>query len=266
MSIFTDIGNALSSAFSKVTGQRPSGYQSPGPYKTGYWLVVYKSGAAAIFGKNNLPPQAPGRQFFWLGSTIPQANSRLGDAINNLNLNVGQLPTSVAGADKKPIGIAGEWGAPGQSGPRPLTTPSTKAPPTVPGAAYQGGSIFGINFSSITDFFNFIGWLFDPHTMLRAVEFVAGLVLVGWGLHLVTQGRSVGGGSTSRIVRRAIQATPVGREMRVIQGRRMGRYEGQREAARMEARQRETRSVRESSANERAQISRSARERARDNS
>lgn len=116
-----------------------------------------------------------------------------------------------------------------------------------------GGAI-----GSISDFLSYIAWIFYPAHILRAVEFVAGIIIGGFGLSILFRGRG-GGGLTGR----AISATPVGRVIRVRRGTRMGRYEGQREAARMEARQRETRSVREGSAYERERISRDARRRAR---
>lgn len=116
--------------------------------------------------------------------------------------------------------------------------------------------------SSIGDFFSYIAWIFHPLNILRVVEFITGANLFLVGIYLLTR-RGGGSATSSPIVRRAIQASPAGRIIRVRQGARMGRYEGQREAARMEARQAETRTQREASAVEREQINRNARQTAR---
>lgn len=118
-----------------------------------------------------------------------------------------------------------------------------------------GGAI-----SSVGDFLSYVAWIFHPLNILRAVEFIAGMNFFLVGIYVLTRSRSGRSGATSSpIVRRAIQASPAGRVIRVRQGTRMGRYEGQRETARMEARQAETLSQRQASANERVQINRNAR-------
>jgi hypothetical protein len=86
-----------------------------------------------------------------------------------------------------------------------------------------------------------------------------GMFLGAWGVYLLTSRGSAAGATARRIV----SLTPAGRTIRVAQGARMGRHEGQREAARMQARQRDTRGARESSALERERINRSARQTAR---
>lgn len=135
------------------------------------------------------------------------------------------------------------------------------------GAAGTASNIFKVaKFAAVTDFLGYIAWILHPQTLLRTVEFIVGILLSGWGIYILTARSARGGGASSHpILRRAISVTPAGRAARVAQGRRMGRHEGQREAARMEARQRETRSQRESSAVEREQINRRARETARNN-
>lgn len=116
-------------------------------------------------------------------------------------------------------------------------------------------STIGSSITSVSDFLSYIAWIFYPANLLRAVEFVLGIVLILFGL---TKFRGIGG-----FGRAAISATPVGRIIRVRQGTRMGRYEGQREAARMRARQAETRGARQESAYEREVTARDARRRAR---
>lgn len=125
----------------------------------------------------------------------------------------------------------------------------------------RGLTRVGNAISSVGDFLSFISWLFHPLNWLRLAEFIWGTFIGAIGLYMLARR---GGGASSRIVRRAISATPAGRAARVAQGRRMGRYEGQREAARMEARQTETRQQRESSAVERERINRRARQTARE--
>jgi hypothetical protein len=146
-------------------------------------------------------------------------------------------------------------------------TPQTTINPLVTAGADATGasgviSGLGAAVNSTTDFFKLIVWLFYPHNILRAVEFVTGLALVGWGISILGKGLGSGrrGASSHPVIRRAISVTPAGRAIRVSQGRRMGRHEGQREAARMEARQSETLSQRQASANERVQINRNARQ------
>lgn len=157
-------------------------------------------------------------------------------------------------------------------GSKPFTlqapTPQTTVNPVVTYEAQQGAEPFkaiadAVN--STNDFLKLIAWLFYPHNILRAVEFVVGILLGGWGIYILSARSARGGGASSHpVLRRAISVTPAGRAMRVSQGRRMGRHEGQREAARMEARQEVTRPQREASAIEREQIGRSARQAARE--
>lgn len=152
---------------------------------------------------------------------------------------------------------------------QPPTAQTTINPLVTAGAQATGGGgvITAISgaINSTTDFLKLIAWLFDPHHILRAVEFVAGIVLTSWGLYILTRGMGGGrsGASSHPVIRRAISVTPAGRAVRISQGRRMGRHEGQREAARMEERQKVTRPQREASARERQEINRNARESAR---
>lgn len=126
------------------------------------------------------------------------------------------------------------------------------------GAGAAANNVFSAaKFASVAEFLTYMAWILNPHTLLRAVEFLVGIFVGAWGIYLLTTSRASGAmGATAR---RIIHLTPAGRTIRVAQGRRMGRREGQREAARMEARQRETYSQRQASARERVQINRDAR-------
>jgi hypothetical protein len=160
-------------------------------------------------------------------------------------------------------------------GSKPFTfqapTPATTINPLVTDSvdAVGGGAVIktlGDAVTGTTDFFKMIVWLFYPHNILRAVEFVMGLFLAGWGLSILSRGLGGGrrGASSHPVIRSALSVTPAGRAVRISQGRRMGRREGQREAARMEARQTVTRPQREASALERQQINRNARQASRE--
>lgn len=132
-----------------------------------------------------------------------------------------------------------------------------QAAESVPHDVSVGVDDAGKLIGSVGDFLSFIAWLFHPLNWLRMVEMVWGTILMGIGLYMLT--RRGGSGSVGATARRIVSITPAGREIRMVQGRRMGRHEGQREAARMEARQRETLSQRRESARERVQINRDAR-------
>jgi len=106
-------------------------------------------------------------------------------------------------------------------------------------------------------------FILNPLAWLRAVEFITGFILMLVAMqHLLPRNRG-SLGTAQHISRSVVNATPIGREMRIATGRRMGRREGQREAARMQARREETREERTASANERARITREARQNAR---
>lgn len=126
------------------------------------------------------------------------------------------------------------------------------------GAATTATNVFkAAKFASVAEFLSYMAWILNPHTLLRAVEFLFGVFIGAWGIYLLTTSR--GGGAMGATARRIVHLTPAGRVIRTSQGRRMGRREGQREAARMEARQAETLSQREASARERVRINRDAR-------
>lgn len=136
------------------------------------------------------------------------------------------------------------------------TLPQFGQRPSASEAVPVGPQLSGISdlIQSVQDFLSYIAWLFHPLNFLRAAEFLLGIIVAGYGVWLLTSrsGRGLG---------RAVTAVPVvGRTIRVAQGTRMGRHEGQREAARMRARQRETLGQRQESARERERINLDARQ------
>lgn len=112
------------------------------------------------------------------------------------------------------------------------------------GATTASNIFSAAKFASVAEFLTYVAWILNPHTLLRAVEFVVGLFIGGWGIYLLTS--NVSGSQRGATARRIIQLSPAGRTVRMAQGRRMGRREGQREAARIESRQSEIRSIRDS--------------------
>ena len=113
---------------------------------------------------------------------------------------------------------------------------------------------------SVVDFLKWIAWLFHPANILRAVEFIVGILMMAWGLKMMTQPRH---GQPRHVLRDVIGATFIGRKLRQREGRRMGTREGQRESARMAARREQTREERSASAHERERITINARQAAR---
>lgn len=90
----------------------------------------------------------------------------------------------------------------------------------------------------VTDFFKLIGWLFDPETWLRGVEFLTGIAMFGFGLQATVQayresprggrkyygqGGAVRRSGAGRAAAKVVEATPAGRAARVAAGRRAGR-------------------------------------------
>lgn len=236
------------------------------PAHPGLWLVEFPNGSVGLYGRNRLPNQIPGMKRAWVGSSPGDITSNIQRLIGSWNLDVSTLPVFTSERDvqkvvQTPEGIAGDWKAPGGGGPGMFRPPTATPVPTAPGAKYPTSPApFGLDFSAITDFLNYAAWILHPLNWLRMVEFMVGLILGGIGIGLLAR-RGGGGG----ITRRVVSLTPAGRTIRRIEGTRMGRHEGQREAARMRARQEETREVRRESAIERERINLDARRTAREN-
>ena len=72
-------------------------YGTIGSYTHGVWLVS-QNGKAAIVDKAHLPAQGSGYEYYWLGATLSQAQSRLGDAMYKLGVVTDQVPTSLGQA------------------------------------------------------------------------------------------------------------------------------------------------------------------------
>lgn len=81
--------------------------------------------------------------------------------------------------------------------------------------------------SGTTDFLKWIAWIFHPRNILRAVEFVTGLTLMGIGIHAFIEnqrgGNSEGPSKTRKLAGNVVAATPLGREIRVAKGARAGK-------------------------------------------
>lgn len=161
-------------------------YSQVGPYRHGVWLVVLPNGAAGIMNRGNLPAYRPGTKYYWLGADPKKAADRLWGALSHLGLDVSTVPdaTGLAPAFRgRIVGVSGDFGAPGGSGPKPLSTPSIDTP-TVPNAQYGQGPLGGVAdaISGTTDFLKLISWIFHPLNIMRAVEFLTGIAMMGFGL------------------------------------------------------------------------------------
>lgn len=98
-----------------------------------------------------------------------------------------QNPGDITGTGVAPQGAAG-------TGPD-LTTPlevigGVLFPPL--GVAEVGADVFGSvsgAINSVGDFLSFVAWFFHPRNILRIVEFIVGMILLGFGLWAVMQAR-----------------------------------------------------------------------------
>ena len=93
---------------------------------------------------------------------------------------------------------------------------------------------------SVSDFLQLISWIALPVNWLRAVEFLTGILLMGFGIMDTIKRNSPSLASTgagiARVTKEVVEATPAGRELRMAKGTRAGTREGQVEHARLEAR------------------------------
>lgn len=94
------------------------------------------------------------------------------------------------------------------------------------------------------DFFKWIAWIFHPKNVLRAVEFLSGLTIMGFGLHTmiaVYRNDSQAGAiprarqATGRAAREAASLTPPGRALRARRAAGFGKRQARREIREKEA-------------------------------
>lgn len=138
-------------------------YVDPGPYKTGVWLVKLPNGKAGIYQKSQLPKPDGKIQYFWIGASKTQIQSRYQDAIDALGVDISQLTGGVSGSKFGPSGTnAGLTGIP---------------------------QTISDSINSATDFLKLVGWIFHPRNILRAAEFLTGIVLMVFGLWAAIQSR-----------------------------------------------------------------------------
>ena len=196
-------------------------YTDPGPYKGGIWLVKTPDGKAGFYQRDQLPPPDGKTKYFWIGSSKKQINARLSAAMAALGVSIDQLPGGITGGQFGPSGtVQGLTG--------------------IPGTIASG-------ISSVVDFLKLIGWIFHPRNLLRAVEFLAGIVLMLFGVWAAIQaygekreGFNSGESALSRsglgrVARELASATPEGRAARMRAPhvtRRRARQKGLEAAAR----------------------------------
>lgn len=94
---------------------------------------------------------------------------------------------------------------------------------------FQGGADA---ISGTVDFLKWISWIFNPKNILRAVEFVTGLIIMAFGLHSMYQvyrdapeqaAAKKAGSAAKRGTREAFRMTPAGRALSVRKAKRFGR-------------------------------------------
>jgi hypothetical protein len=76
----------------------------------------------------------------------------------------------------------------------------------------------------------------NPFQWMRGVEFITGIVMMGFGIRALSYTAQRVSGDADRITRSIVAATPIGRQVRMARGRRQGTREGQVEHARLQAR------------------------------
>lgn len=239
----------------------------------GYWLVKTGMGQSEVqqYPAGQSPPSVRWGQAVYLGPTAadakaftPIAAAKLGvpnpQNVPTLSTSVGIISSILGGFGG---GAAGAIDAVGAEGAAVASTATADVATTADAAgtgaaAGAGGGIAGSTLikgaglagvtaaiSSTTDFLQWVAWLFHPRNWLRVAEFVSGGVLLIFGLNLTFGGsrrsplRDTGAG-IARVTRKLGAATPAGRAQRMARGRRAGKYEGEVEHARLQAR-RETR-------------------------
>jgi NlpC/P60 family/Lysozyme like domain len=87
--------------------------------------------------------------------------------------------------------------------------------------------------SDLGSFLKWVAWIFSPRNLLRVAEFTVGLGTMLAGVLIAVSGSKGGGSSDSqpsqhRILRKAVEATPVGREARLAQAALIGRQQAHR--------------------------------------
>lgn len=197
------------------------------PQSVSYWLVKTGQGAAEIqrFTAGQKPPGGQGKNnAIYLGSTPAEANKYAGKAARQLRVpNPHNVPSAATSAGiigsilgGFGLGAAGELGAAGAGGAAATAGgeaagagseaagAGATAGATSTAAGGAAGGLFGTVAGAITDeatFLAFIAWIFHPRTILRAVEFLVGLAVMGFGAQAALQARGEGieGFSTSEM-------------------------------------------------------------------
>lgn len=177
MSLFqTLVGGARTTVSGPISAGSP--YDSPGSFTTGIWLVLMPNGTTHFSNRANLPAVGTGAKYYWLGSTLAQINPRIKQALGSLTgapvpatpqLTQQELQKIL---DGKRVGVQ--------------IKPGPGSPAAVAGSFF--GTI-GDALSSTLDFLKLIAWLFHPRNILRAVEFIVGLMAIVMGIKIAVQQR-----------------------------------------------------------------------------
>lgn len=124
------------------------------------------------------------------GYVVPQATlDQIGTLLFGRSQGAGNLQTLQLPSDS----IYGSY-----AGASIISKPATKTGATglgaagaVPAQALTGGLFSSVSdaINSTSDFLKFIGWIFHPRNILRAVEFLVGIALMIFGFHAAMQAR-----------------------------------------------------------------------------
>lgn len=198
MSILTDVGNVIVNTIKDNNPVATSGVQTA-PTPNAWQLVkdsagtiwLTKSGVSVPYGIRSIGIPA-GDGGFPLGTSLSRALGSLG-ATGQQAQGIQQAVDSGAimqGSNKVGAPISQRSGTTlPQFGQKPSGSEATNPPETggqVPGNVFNA---IGDALSAPLDFLKLIAWIFHPRNILRGVEFLTGVILIGFGLWAAVQGR-----------------------------------------------------------------------------
>lgn len=222
-----DVG--AGSAFLPVMGIYPATAAAIGLSGGQYTVIIQRADGGALHPVRGTPEGAPAGANS--GVTRPGAG---GSTAGGSNAIAGLFTGYLAEADQ-------QRKAPDQAGIDPLAPFKWwwgNFSSSWENVADQAGGLYGEVAGGISDvagFLKFVAWIFHPRNLLRAAEFVTGLILMGFGLQASMQAFRESRGSgrqrsgLGRVVRRAAGATPAGRVVRVRKAVSAGRSQAKRE-------------------------------------
>lgn len=215
------------------------------PTKSGWHLIRYPDDIVAIvrydggrwkFGSTQIPTTHP-TGMSYLGGNVGAMSVSLPRYIKNLprleqEAIISQIDTGQLGRGQPlVIGPAGKL-QPGTKHGLGSATPANIIPsPSI----HTGGGIFGAiaaAINGIVDFLKFISWIFFPLNLLRAVEFLAGIGTMAYGVSTLLHTMRRNSATHRTTLGTVFGWTPWGRELQFAKARRRGKRAGQTQAER----------------------------------